>query len=206
MLADAELGPAANVDAQPSAAPVLSAGGIGDYIANGAFDLNRGIGGQLGFEATESVAVGLNIAAPWSACRLGFNGVSSAYAVRGDADSQEVRSSDGSTFIEANIGADDFSGLAQPLKQPFLQGKRYSFAVDLRASAGDQVALELWGSLITCIPAIKLVETRRVNDGWQRVCIAFDAPVDVAELVIKPVGRAGSRAFFDNVRADPGCE
>lgn len=183
------------------------AGPIEDYVENGEFELTRGLGGPLGLEleTSSSIALGENFIAPWSVCRTGFSGVQSSYAVRGDADSAEVLPREGEAFVEAAIGVEDFSGLKQLLKQPLERAARYAFRVDLRASAGADVALEFWSSAIPCLPTLRLARTAVVGDTWRSVCVVLEPPLETHELIIKPVGKLGTRAFFDNLRSAPDC-
>lgn len=191
----------------PDAPPAPSrTGAIEEHVENGALELTRGVAGPVASETSSALGLEANVIAPWSACRPGFSAVQSSYAVRRDADSVEVLPREGAAFVEAAINDDGFLGITQRLKRPLERGGRYAFRVDVRASAGAEVGLEFWSAALHCFPTMRLAETPAVQDSWRSVCVVLEPSwLETQELIVRAVGRPGTRVFFDHLRSDPGC-
>lgn len=169
-------------------------------LRNGSFELTRGRPGEIAYSPIDPIPLGTNLIEPWGACRIGFSALES---------SQGVLPRDGAVFVEADLSFIGVSGLRQTLVTPMRGGTRYGFAIDVRASAGADLALQVSASQVDCVAGVKLAESGRISTvGWQRVCLSFVPLIDTPQLLLQPVARGldtNGRLFFDNLRADPTC-
>jgi hypothetical protein len=169
-------------------------------LRNGSFELTRGRPGDIAYSPIDPLPLGTNLVEPWGACRSGFSALES---------SQGVLPRDGAVFVEADLSFIGVSGLRQTLATPMRGGTRYGFAIDLRASTGAELTLQVSASQVDCVAGVKLAESGRVSDqDWQRVCISFVPAVDTPQLLLQPVALGldtSGRLYFDNLRDDPTC-
>lgn len=201
--------------ASADATLTLDAGDAGPELAfpalvNGSFEALRGDPGALAFSPLEPLPLGFTTSDSWGACRTGFSVLENA-ASTSEADLQDVSPSDGMYFLEVGGGVGSSTGLRQTLETPMRARTRYALRVDLRASAGAQVGLEIFGSQLDCVNGAKLAETVAVSDqGWQSFCLTFTPIIDTPQLVLVPASRGSGggtngRLFVDNLRRDPSC-
>lgn len=204
---DATKGPLADAASDASSgepdASMLDGGGeppLFPALRNGSFELTRGRPGEIAYSPIDPIPLGTNLIEPWGACRIGFSALES---------DQSVLPRDGAVFVEADLSFIGVSGLRQTLATPMRAGTRYGFAIDVRASAGADLALQVSASQVDCVAGIKLAESARAsNQGWQRVCLSFVPLIDTPQLLLQPVARGletSGRLYFDNLRADPTC-
>lgn len=169
-------------------------------LRNGSFELTRGRPGEIAYSPIDPIPLGTNLIEPWGACRIGFSALES---------SQGVLPRDGEVFVEADLSFIGVSGLRQTLAMPMRGGTRYGFAIDVRASVGADLALQVSASQVDCVAGVKLAESARVStQGWQRVCLSFVPLIDTPQILLQPVARGldtSGRLYFDNLRADPTC-
>jgi hypothetical protein len=169
-------------------------------LRNGSFELTRGRSGEIAYSPIDPIPLGTNLIEPWGACRNGFS------ALEND---QGVLPREGAVFVEADLSFIGVSGLRQTLTTPMRGGTRYGFAIDVRASAGAELALQVSASQVDCVGGVKLADSGRVsNQAWQRVCISFVPLIDTPQILLQPLARGldtNGRLYFDNLRNDPTC-
>jgi hypothetical protein len=198
-----DLSDAAAAGPVPSGAPVVFPG-----LENGSFSVTRGGFGNLAYSPIEPIPLGVNLAEPWSACGFQVSVLASAESMR-NSGTFDVLPTDGSGFVEANVGVPALQGLRQNPPVPIKQGVRYGFSIDVRAAVGADVTLELWGSFVDCVEGVKLADVGKLPEQWTRMCVSFESRTDLPQLLLKPsargFGNGDSRVFFDNIRAVRSC-
>ncbi|MDB4976629.1 MAG: hypothetical protein JWN48_4970 [Myxococcaceae bacterium] len=183
--------------------------GLFPELRNPSLELTRGVPGNLAYSPLDPIPLGVNLAEPWSACGFGVSVLRSTDAARG-SNLDDVKPTDGPGFVETNLGLPALQGLRQTLGSPMKKDVRYSFMVDVRAAVGADVTLEVWGSFVDCVGAVKLTDLGNVPEVWQTKCVAFVPPMDLPQLFLQPSVRSSDtnadlRMFFDNLRSDPRC-
>ncbi|MDB4990351.1 MAG: hypothetical protein JWN04_5529 [Myxococcaceae bacterium] len=183
--------------------------GILPALQNHSFELTRGSPGALAYSPIDPVPLGVNLAEPWSACGFGVSVLQNADSTR-NSGANDVLPTNGPGFVEANLGVPALQGLRQTLSSPLKGDVRYSFMIDVRAAVGADVTLEVWGSFVDCVGAVRFTSVGKVPEYWQSVCVAFVPPMDVPALFLQPSLRSSDtngdlRIFFDNIRSDPNC-
>jgi hypothetical protein len=124
--------------------------------------------------------------------------------VQPDAGAPEVvRPQDGRTLVQAPALPNVFWPLGQALEVPMVAGKRYSFAIDMRAITREaDLSIQVLGGQNQCVAEQVLDESRRASpDRWETACFDF-LPSEAWGRVFLQVksSTAGGALVYDRIR------
>lgn len=149
---------------------------------------------------------------PWHTCQP-IGAVSPLIAVRSDPGVQVARPDggvaevvyplDGRALVQASALPNVFFPLGQALEAPLVAGKRYSFAIDMRAITREaDLSVQVLGGKAQCLAEQVLDESRRASaDGWETVCFDF-LPTEPWSRVFLQVKSStiGGALVYDRIR------